>query len=97
MANPEHENGVTLDLSEEEEWVLHAALLDHLDRQADGDTDEKPEAVSLLEQLEDDGELVLEHGWLQLVRDVLSEYLAGAPLRDRATCRSILSEIRESL
>lgn len=97
MANPEHENGVTLDLSEEEEWVLHAALLDHLERQADENIGEKPEAVTLLEGLEDDNQLVLGDGWLELVRDVLSEYLAGAPLRDRATCRSILNEIRESL
>jgi hypothetical protein len=97
MANPEHENGVTLELSEEEEWVLHAALLDHLDRQADGDTDEEPKAIPLLEQLEADDELVLVREHLALARDVLSEYLAGAPLRDRATCRSILSEIREKL
>ncbi|MEF8801433.1 MAG: hypothetical protein V5A38_04685 [Halolamina sp.] len=97
MANPEHENGVTLELSEEEEWVLHAALLDHLDRQADGGTDEEPEAIPLLEQLEADDELVLVREHLALARDVLSEYLAGAPLRDRATCRSILSEIRENL
>jgi hypothetical protein len=97
MANPEHENGVTLTLGDEEEWVLHAALLDQLDRQVDGDTDEEPAAIPLLERLEDTDEFVLGRERLEFVRDVLSEYLAGAPLRDRATCRSILSEIRESL
>jgi len=97
MANPEHENGATLDLGAEEEWVLHAALLDHLDREADADREEAPEAVSLLEQLEERDELILGRGRLELVRDVLSEYLAGAPLRDRAVCRGVLSEIRDEL
>lgn len=97
MANPEHENGVTLELGEEEEWVLHAALLDHLDRQAANDAEDAPEAVTLLEQLEADDELVIARDRLDLIKAVLSEYLAGAPLRDRAICRSVLSEIRDSL
>lgn len=97
MANPKHENGATLDLGAEEEWVLHAALLDHLDRQADAEDEEESEAISLLDQLEERDELIVGRKRLELVRDVLSEYLAGAPLRDRAVCRGVLSEIREEL
>ena len=96
MPGPEHENGVTLDLGEEEEWVLHAALLEHLDQQAehsDGDTD----AVGLVDQLEDDAELAVGERELELVQRVLAEYLAGAPLRDRAICRGVLTQIREAL
>ena len=96
MAGPEHENGVTLDLGGEEEWVLHAALLDHLDRQADG-IDEQTPTVEVVEQLEADGELVVGRSELELIRDVLSEYLAGAPLRDRAICRGVLTQIRKEL
>lgn len=97
MADPEHENGVTLDLAAEEEWVLHAALLDHLDRKADGDEEHEPAAVEVLERLEDGETLVLERQRLETVRDVLSEYLAGAPLRDRAICRNVLSDVRDGL
>ncbi|MFB6220107.1 MAG: hypothetical protein ABEH90_01595 [Halolamina sp.] len=94
MADPEHEDGVTLDLGDEEEWVLHAALLDHLDQRAD---DHEPDAVELLERLENGELLVLGRDQLELIRKILSEYLAGAPLRDRATCRNVLSEVREKL
>jgi hypothetical protein len=96
MPGPEHENSVTLDLGEEEEWVLHAALLEHLDQQAEGG-DHGSEAVTLVDQLEADGELVLSDRELQLVQRVLSEYLAGAPLRDRAICRGVLTQVRKGL
>ena len=96
MPGPEHENGVTLDLGDEEEWVLHAALLDHLDSQADG-VDSHPPAVELVDQLEGDEDLVVHETELGVIRDVLSEYLAGAPLRDRAICRGVLTQVREEL
>lgn len=96
MPGPEHENSVTLDLGEEEEWVLHAALLEHLDQQAEGGTRE-PDAVALVDQLEADAELEVGATELQLVQRVLSEYLSGAPLRDRAICRGVLTQVREEL
>lgn len=96
MPDPEHENGATLDLGEEEEWVLHAALLEHLDRQAEGGKQEA-NAVELVDQLEDDADLVVGETELELVQRVLSEYLAGAPLRDRAICRGVLTQVREEL
>jgi hypothetical protein len=115
MADPRHDDGARLDLGAEEQWVLHAALLQYLDRntpeldESDLDvtgertpTSVEPEpdcenAVELLEALEDDEPLHLDRESLRLVRELLSEYLAGAPLRDRATCRSVLAEIRDRL
>jgi len=96
MPGPEHENGVRLDLGDEEEWVLHAALLDHLDRQADG-LDNDPPSVELIDQLKADDKLVVREAELGIIGDVLSEYLAGAPLRDRAICRGVLTQVREEL
>lgn len=96
MDGPEHENGVTLDLDAEEQWVLHTALLEHLDRHAEGNSPEA-EAIELLERLEGGETLVVGREQLETVKDVLSEYLAGAPLRDRAVCRSVLSEVRDGL
>jgi len=96
MPDPEHENGVTLDLGEEEEWVLHAALLEHLDRQAEGGKREA-DAVELVDELEADTDLVVGKRELELVQSVLSEYLAGAPLRDRAICRGVLTQVRKEL
>jgi len=106
MADPKHDDGARLDLGDEEQWVLHAALLDYLDRRADDATDgettpldevDGDDAVELLDALEDDEPLRLDREGLLLVRELLSEYLAGAPLRDRATCRSVLSEVRDEL
>ena len=115
MADPKHDDGSRLDLGAEEQWVLHAALLQYLDRNTpeldESDLDVTGErtptsvepgtdcenAVELLEALEDDEPLQLDRESLRLVRELLSEYLAGAPLRDRATCRSVLAEIRDRL
>ena len=115
MADPKHDDGARLDLGDEEQWVLHAALLQYLDRRAEeaatstgadagsppapgeeADADGEP-ALALLEALESGESLRLEHESLLLVRELLSEYLAGAPLRDRATCRSVLAEVRDEL
>jgi len=96
MPDPEHEKSVTLDLGEEEEWVLHAALLEHLDQQAESGT-QGSEAITLVDKLEADSELVVGDRELQLVQRVLSEYLAGAPLRDRAICRGVLTQVRKEL
>lgn len=119
MADPKHDNGACLDLGDEEQWVLHAAILQYLDRRAEetgapttGDADrsrsaelgdetapdEKSENVlTFLSALEDSESLRLDRESLLLVRELLSEYLAGAPLRDRATCRSVLSGVRDKL
>ncbi|GAB7094684.1 hypothetical protein JCM30237_18370 [Halolamina litorea] len=113
MADPKHDDGARLDLGDEEQWVLHTALLQYLDRRAEGGADAGPStapvgddagmeaesetAVELLTRLESEDALCLDRESLLLVRELLSEYLAGAPLRDRATCRSVLAEVRDEL
>ena len=116
MADPKHDDGARLDLGDEEQWVLHAALLQYLDRRAEevgaseaegpstvpvGDEaapdGEAADAVELLDALENEEALCLDRDSLLLIRELLSEYLAGAPLRDRATCRSVLADVRDEL
>jgi len=117
MADPKHDDGARLDLGDEEQWVLHAALLQYLDERTDEPDESTPDdagfpstaehetavdgqsaaALDLLDALEDDDPLLLDREALLLVRELLSEYLAGAPLRDRATCRSVLAAVRDEL
>lgn len=124
MADPKHDDGSRLDLGDEEQWVLHTALLQYLDRRAAEETtsptaadapdtvdaataptpvddeiidEETAGALELLDALEGDDVLELDREALLLIRELLSEYLAGAPLRDRATCRSVLAEVRDEL
>lgn len=96
MTSSAHDEPVTLDLSREELWVLHAGVLDYLEREAD-QGNPTPDAVDLLNTVEDVTCPVLDRSGLHLVRTILVEYMADAPLRDRATCRSVLSEIRRAL
>lgn len=96
MTSSAHDSPVTLDLSREEAWVLHASLLGYLEREADAGNPAS-DALSLLRTLERATCPVLDRSDLQLVRTVLVEHMADAPLRDRATCRSILSEVRQAL
>ncbi|KPN29609.1 hypothetical protein SY89_00323 [Halolamina pelagica] len=119
MADPKHDDGARLDLGDEEQWVLHAALLQYLDERTDEATESTPDdhgfpdppagedeppageksaaAIDLLDALEGEEPLRLDREALLLVRELLSEYLAGAPLRDRATCRSVLAAVRDEL
>lgn len=96
MTSSAHDSPVTLDLSREEAWVLHSSLLGYLEREADADNP-APEALSVLRTLERATCPVLDRSGLRIVRTVLIEHMADAPLRDRATCRSILSEVRRAL
>ncbi|NHX37167.1 MULTISPECIES: DUF7853 family protein [Halolamina] len=117
MADPKHDDGARLDLGDEEQWVLHAALLQYLGERTDEKTEPTADdggftessaaeptvdgdctaALDLLDALESDDPLRLDREALLLVRELLSEYLAGAPLRDRATCRSVLAAVRDEL
>jgi hypothetical protein len=80
-----------LGLSRAEAWAVHAALLAHLERAADGEAAAGP-AVALLERVEsgDDRFTPEERRFLA---EVLSAYLADAPRRDRGPVRGVLSGI----
>ena len=96
MTSSAHDSRVTLDLGPEEAWVLHASLLDYLEREADAGNP-APAALSLLRTLERATSPELDLEGLRLVQTVLVEYMGDAPLRDRATCRAILARVRGSL
>lgn len=96
MTASAHGDPVTLELTLDEAWVLHTGLLRHLKREAERENP-APEALSLLATLEHQTSPVVDADGLRLVRQVLVEYMADAPLRDRAACRSILGEVRAVL
>lgn len=93
MTASAHDNPATLDLTHEQAWVLHTGILRYLERMAAHD-DPAPEAVSLLHTLERETDPALDADALRLVQTVLVEYMADAPVRDRAACRSVLSDVR---
>lgn len=88
-----HGSPVTLDLTAEEAWVLHAGVLHYLKREA-ARGEPAPDALALLNALERETSPSLDADGLRLVRAVLVEYVADAPPRDRAACRRILSQVR---
>jgi hypothetical protein len=90
MSSPTHDRGrPSLDLSRVEAWAVHAALLGHLDRTADGDRDPGP-AVALLRRVEA-GDDRFDAAERRFLAEVLSGYLADAPERDRGPVRGVLS------
>lgn len=95
MTTSQHDRA-TLDLTREEAWVLHTALLGYLEREAEQDRPAR-DALGLLRALEGDADAVLDGEDLRLVQTVLVEHLADAPLRDRATCRGVLDTVRATL
>lgn len=93
MSKTAHGDPVTLDLSTEEDWVAHAAVLAALDRatEKDGTGDTSWCEVGLLETIEGDRAFTSEE--LRLLRSALREYLDEAPVRDREPALSILDTI----
>jgi len=80
-----------VDCSREEAWVLHAAVLDHIERTVAADRS-PDRAVAVLERVEACGPL--NPGARRLVRDALVAYLDGdAPERDRAPGRALLATL----
>jgi hypothetical protein len=73
-----------VDLSREEAWVLHAAVLDHVERVvAAGETPER--ALTILDRIESSAPLdAADH---DIVREALSAY--DAPDRDRTSVEAI--------
>lgn len=94
MTESSHGTPATLELTREEAWVAHAGLLTVLERENE-DESEADRACSVLQELEGDREFG--EAELQFLRNALIEYLADAPLRDRAPCRSVISSVRTAL
>ncbi|WP_251328716.1 hypothetical protein [Haloplanus pelagicus] len=79
-----------VDLSREQAWVLHAALLDHVERTVDAGRS-PDRAVAILERTETCEPL--DPADRALVRDALTTYLTDAPARDRKPARAILTAL----
>jgi len=79
-----------LDCSREEAWVLHAAVLDHVERLVAADRS-PDRAMAILDRVEAGGSLDATDR--ELVRDALATYLDDAPERDRDAVREILAAL----
>jgi hypothetical protein len=79
-----------LDCSREEAWVLHAAVLDHVERLVAADRS-PDRAMAILDRVEACESLDADDR--KLVRDALSTYLDDAPERDRAPVRQMLTTL----
>jgi hypothetical protein len=89
---PPQDESTHLTTSDTEAWVAHAALLDAYERAVDvGEDGSRYQRV--LCRIENGNPL--DRSGRQLLRAVLVEYLADAPLRDRAAARAVLRRTRE--
>jgi len=75
-----------VDLSREEAWVLHAAVLDHVERTVAAGH-EPTRALAVLDRIESGDRL--DETDRSVARDALDTYLESAPARDRETAASI--------
>jgi hypothetical protein len=83
--------GVLLDLTREQAWVAHAALLDNLERVLDADGD--PEChLAVLDALEA-RDAAFEPAELQVLADALRTYLEDPPARDDGPGRAALARV----
>lgn len=94
MTPPAHERSTTPDLSREEAWVAHAALLRAAEQAVDTGA-ESPAELTLVRHVEDGSPFEPED--LKLLREALVSYLAAAPLRDRAPGRAVLRRVDAAL
>jgi hypothetical protein len=89
---PPHDDSVRLPSSTAEAWVAHVALLDAYERAVDAGEDGSRHGEAL-EQIE--AGCALDRAGRVLLCEALVEYLADAPLRDRAVGRTLLRRTRE--
>jgi hypothetical protein len=91
MSQPTSHGPAGIDPSREEAWVLHAAVLDHIERTVDAGRS-PDRGVAVLERVE--GCEPLGPSDRSLVRKALVTYLDGdAPERDRAPGRAVLADL----
>ena len=91
MTTPAPDSPIALDLSREERWVAHHAVLARVERDLDAD-DDPSEARELLRKLEEE-DADYDADELRLMRDCLDSYLEDAPDRDAEPGRSALDSV----
>lgn len=94
MTESAHGQPVPLDLTLEERWVVHAAVLTVLERTAET-ADSAWCEVGLLEAVERDDEFTPAE--LRSLRTALTRYLIDAPPRDREAVESVLDTLDAAL
>lgn len=92
---PTHNRPAPLDLSDEDAWVLHAALTDALDRALDAG--ETPRDVRSLVLRVEAGETAFDVDVLRFIADALAAYVDDAPDRDREAAARLLDQVRDAL
>ncbi|MDZ5812265.1 hypothetical protein U4E84_13020 [Halorubrum sp. AD140] len=94
MTPPTDGDRIRLSLSREEAWVAHAALLDAGERAVEAGDDAPPQCRPL-RRIE--RERALSPDGAALLRDALIDYLADAPVRDRAPGRALLRRVDDAV
>lgn len=83
-------NPAAIDLTREEAWVVHAALLAYIEREfTDGRRADRE--CALLRKIEGDAEFDADD--LRVIRRTVGRYRDDAPARDRDACQRILDDI----
>jgi hypothetical protein len=95
MTASAHDRATALELSLEETWVVHAALLARIEQAIENGT--KPRRERLLLQLIEDGDLTFDDPELRLLRRTIAAYLADPAERDRKPAENVLRDIELAL
>ncbi|MFB6122109.1 MAG: hypothetical protein ABEJ78_01440 [Haloferacaceae archaeon] len=90
MTQPTQHGPAELDLSREQAWVLHAAVLDYVDAEREVGNEPARE-VSLLRAIESGGDLT--DGDAARIAELLATYLDGAPAMDLPHGRAVLDAV----
>jgi hypothetical protein len=94
MTAPPHNSPVSLDLTREETWAVHAAVATEIDRLVDADED-PTDAVDLLRTIEADEPF--ESAELDYLQEILRTRVeSDAPPEDRTIAQRVLSQIESS-
>ncbi|WP_416838368.1 hypothetical protein [Haloferax sp. DFSO52] len=91
MTTSAQDRPAALDLSREESWVVHAALLEAIERAVDADEDPRP-ATDLLTRVEE-GDEDFDSAELDYLVDSLRAYRGIAPTRDQHFISLVLDHI----
>lgn len=95
MTASAHNSPTSLDLTREQAWVVHAALVAAVERLVDDEQDPS-DALSLIHSLEVDE--TFEEDELEYLLDALRTYAEeDAPSRDRASAKHVIADVEAEL
>ena len=95
MTASTHNSPISLDLTREEAWVVHAAVVAAIERRVDDEQDPS-DALDLRRALEADA--TFEADELEYLLEVLRTYAEeDAPSRDRPSVRRVIDDVEAEL